>query len=132
MATGRVAKIDAQRTAMGSELLDVKYPQSMPARETVHRHQRKVREVLMVNRVELIFLDKPLEMREFECDHPLRRQQLRHSRSEVVEIGDLRQHVVADDEIGPTLPRREPPGEVQSEELNQRWNVLSAGGLGYI
>ena len=55
----------------------------------------------MIDRVELVLVDEPLEMRKLERDHTVRRQKMRHPCGEVVEIGDLRQHIVADDEIGP-------------------------------
>ena len=56
--------------------------------------------MLVVDGVELVLVDQPLEMRELERDHALGLQQTRDAGDEVVEVGNLRQHVVADDEIG--------------------------------
>jgi len=69
------------------------------------------------NRVELIFFDQPFEMWKFKCDNPVRRQQTGHPGGEVVEIGHLRQYVIADDEIGHAAFRYETPGETQPEKM---------------
>ena len=61
----------------------------------------------MVDGVELVLLDQADQMREFERDDTLRLQEDLHAGDEVVEIRNLRQHVVADDQIGldPLLQR---------------------------
>ena len=78
----------------------------------------------MINGVKLILLDQPFEMWKFKCDNPVRRQQTGHSGGEVVEIGHLRQYVIADDEIGHAAFRYETPGETQSEKIDQCWTFL--------
>ena len=45
-------------------------------------------------------LDQPLQMRKFERDHAFGLQEHAHAGDEVVEVRNLRQHVVADDEVG--------------------------------
>src|SRR5882724_2536600 len=88
--------------------------------------------MLMINRVELIFFDQPFEMWKFKCDNPVRRQQTGHPGGEVVEIGHLRQYVIADDEIGHAAFRYETPGETQPEKIDQCWNILAPSGFGHV
>ena len=82
--------------------------------------------MLVIDRVELVFVDQPLEVRKLERDHPVRRQQMRHARSEVVEIRDLRQHIVADDEIGLPSLGHKALRKLQAEEFDKRRNILLA------
>ena len=65
----------------------------------------------MINGVELVFLDQTLQMGKFQCDHPVWRQQTRHSSGEVIEIGHLRQYIVADNEVGHVAFRDKTPSE---------------------
>ena len=85
---------------MGGKLLDIEYLEPVTAGKPIDRDKRKIREMLMIDRVKLVLLDQALNMRKLERDHTVRGKQVRHPCSEVVEIGNLRQHVVADDEIG--------------------------------
>ena len=59
----------------------------------------------MVDGVELVLRDQPLEVRELERDHALRLEQARHAADEVVEVGHLREDVVGDDQVGRAGPR---------------------------
>ena len=93
-------EIDAQRSTMRSKLLDIKYPQAVPTREPIDREKRKVRKMFMINRIELVLDHETFEMREFQRNDALRRQQHGHSGGKVVEIRNLRQDVISDDQIG--------------------------------
>jgi len=70
----------------------------------------------MINRVELIFFDQPFEMWKFKCDNPSGANRQAIPAVKVVEIGHLRQYVIADDEIGHAAFRYETPGETQPEK----------------
>ena len=124
------AEIDPQRAAMGRDLLDVEHLEAVARGHALDRDQREVGEVLVIDGVELVLVDQRLEMRELERDDALRRQQMRHAGDEVVEVGHLRQHVVADDEVGGLAFGDEPLGEADAEELDQRRDVLLARDLG--
>src|SRR5262245_23895504 len=93
------AQIDAQGPAMGRKLLDVEHLEPVAASQPVDGNERKIREMLMIDRVELVVLDQSFEMRELERDDSVRSQQVGHSRRKVIEIRNLRQHIVADDKI---------------------------------
>ena len=53
----------------------------------------------MVDRIELVVLDQTLQMRKFERNDAFGLQKQADAGHEVVEIGNLGQHVIADDEI---------------------------------
>ncbi len=126
------AEIDPQRSAMRRELLDVEHLEAVPPRQAIDRDEREVREMLMIDGVELVLVDQPLEMRKLERDHAVRRQQMRHAGGEVVEVRHLRQHIVADDEVGLLAFGGEPLRERETEEFDQRRNVLSPRHFGHV
>src|SRR5262245_10850420 len=88
--------------------------------------------MLVIDRVELVFVDKPLKMWELERDHTVRGEKMRHPCGEVVEIGDLRQHIVAYDEVGPPTLGLKALGALRAEKLNESWNTFLARGFGDI
>src|SRR6516162_1041395 len=113
------AEVDPQRSPMSREILDVKHLQAMLSCEAIDRG-------------ELIPVYEPLKMGDLECDHTVRRKQMRHSCGEVVELRDLRQHIVADDEIcSPTLGH-ELLRKLQAEKLDESGNILLARRFGHI
>src|ERR1700746_2724935 len=65
----RVAGIDTERTAMSLEFFDVKNLQSMRLQDSNCSEQREIREVFMVNGVELVVFDQPQQMGEFQGDY---------------------------------------------------------------
>ena len=50
--------------------------------------------------LELHLADQAQQVRELHRDHPARFQQHGETGDEVVQVGDVRQHVVADEEVG--------------------------------
>ena len=84
----------------------------------------------MVDRVELVPLHEADEVRELQRHDAVRLEQDLQARDEVVEVGHLGQHVVADDEVGPASLRRELPGRRLAEELDQGRDALLLGRLG--
>src|SRR5262249_13841371 len=123
----RAAEINPKRPAMGQKVLDVENPEPMLARQPVNGDHRKIREMLVVNGIELIVFDEPLKVRKLQSDHAVGGQQVRHSGGEIIEIRHLCQNVVADHQVcAPSLGDkllREP----QAEELDQGGNSLLAG-----
>src|SRR5271170_5669595 len=88
--------------------------------------------MLMIDRIELIFLDEPLKMGELECDYTIWCKQMHHSCGEVVKIRNLRQYIVADNEIGPPTLGHELLRKLQAEELDESRNILLACRFGDI
>src|SRR5207247_1577673 len=67
-----VARIDAQRAAVGGELLDVEEGQSVSGENPLDRQQREIREMLVIDRIELVLLDEPHQVRELDGGHTAR------------------------------------------------------------
>src|SRR5262245_25615688 len=88
--------------------------------------------MLVIDGVELVLGNKPLKMWELECDHTVRSQKVGHPRGKVVEIGDLRHHIVPDDKVGPPALGHELLRERQAEELNNSGYILLARRFGHI
>ena len=74
---------------MRRQRLDVDRYQSVGCGEPLQRNKREVREVLVIDRVELVLGDQALEMRNLDGDDALRRQEKRHAGDEVVELAEL-------------------------------------------
>ena len=71
----------------------------------------------MVDRVELALFDEPDQVREFEGQHTLVREDPCQAGSEVVEVGDVGEDVVAHEQVRSTSLRHQPIGEGFPEEL---------------
>ena len=88
--------------------------------------------MLVVNRVELILRHEPHQMGELQRDHPAWGEHDFHSGDEVVDVGHLREHVVADEQVGlPSLGDERARG-LAPEELEERRHPSGNGGLGDI
>ncbi len=83
----------------------------------------------MVDRVVLEVLDQLREMRELEGRRSVRGEQRRDPRSEVVDVGHLREDVVAQHEVGPARLLCKLPSELRAEELHDRRNAARDRGL---
>src|ERR1700738_3768990 len=88
--------------------------------------------MLVIDGVELVLVNEPLKMGELERDHTIRSQQMHHSRSEIVEIGDLGEHIVANDEVCPPTLGHELLCELPAEKLDEGRNILLARGFCHI
>ena len=67
-----VARIDSQRTAMSFQFLDIDHRKTVTRQ---HRHrgaERKIRIMLMINRVELAAVDETQQVRELQRDDATR------------------------------------------------------------
>ena len=95
-----MARVDAQRSAVGGNFLDVEDAQAVGGEDAARGGEREVREVLVVDGVELVLFDEAREVRELHRDDAVGLQQLLDPGHEVVEVGHLGQHVVADHEVG--------------------------------
>src|SRR5207247_8497014 len=102
-----MAGIDAERASMRLQLLHIEHHELVRREESLHRQQREVREVLVVNGVELIACNQPHQMRKLYRDHPTGRQQNPQSGNEVVEGGYLGEHVIPDQQVSPPAAGRD-------------------------
>src|SRR6267378_3598269 len=118
---------NAQGATMGGQLLHIKERQAMCSKDLLGCEKGEIGEVFMVNGVELIFFHQPLKMREFHGDYAMRFQQDLHSRNKIVQIGNLREYVVAKKQIRLLAGCHQFPGRFSSKELHQRRDTLLHG-----
>ena len=100
---------------MGVKRFHVEHSQSVRVQHPLGGEERKVRKVLVIDRVELALLDELHQMRKLQGDHAVRRQQLFQTRHEVVEVGHVGQDVVADEKICAPILVENICGSVTSE-----------------
>src|SRR5437867_5231125 len=106
---------------MRLQLLHIEHHELVRREESLHRQQREVREVLVVNGVELIACNQPHQMRKLYRDHPTGRQQNPQSGNEVVEGGYLGEHVIPDQQVSPPAAGSPLPGRLPPKELYPGW-----------
>ena len=114
------------------QLLDIDQLQPVPRCHRVDRDQREIREMLVIDRVELVFLDQFFEVGEFQGHDAFRLQKAGDSGDEIIEIGNLGQDVVARNEIGAAPFGDELFGEADAEEVDNGLDTFRAGRLGDI
>ena len=108
--------VDAQRAAMAPQFLDVEDSQAVRGEDALRRAQREIREMLVVDRVELVLGDEPHEMRKLDRRDAPRREQGGDAGDEGIDVGHLRQHIVGDDEVGGLAGGAQtPPGRLVEE-----------------
>ena len=114
---------------MRPELLDVDDAHVHAGKEGVQDEQREIREVLVVDRVELVLGDQPKQVRHLDRDDPLGLQEDLQALDEVEQPGHVREHVVARDEVGFDTACAEPLCGLGAEEGHLRGNPLGDGRL---
>ena len=123
-----VREIDAQRAAVRRQLLDVEQLQTVARGEPLDRRRARSRRSA---RGRWCRTGSPRSAAR-RCGNSsvidaLRLQQARHAGDEVVEVRHLRQHVVADDEVGRACPRATSRSrQLDAEELDQGRDALAA------
>ncbi len=114
---------------MSPQLLDVDDAHLHAGEEGVEDQQREIREVLVVDRVELVLGDQPKQVRHLDRDDPLWLQEDLQALDEVEQPRYVREHVVARDEVGLDTARAEPLRCFGAEEGHLRGNPLVDGRL---
>ena len=117
---------------MRRQLLDVEEPQAVRGEDLSRGEQREVREVLVVDRVELRLLDQAQQVRELHRDAPPGVEQELEAGDEVVEVRHVGEHVVADDQVGRRALVGEPRAELRAEERDQRRDAVRLGDRGHV
>jgi len=88
--------------------------------------------MFVIDRIELIALYKPHEVREFHRNHPVRLKENLHPSDKIVEVWDLGQDIVSYNEISLTLFCTELMRRRRTEEGDYRGDPLGEGSLSYI
>src|SRR5271154_818078 len=89
--------VDAQRAAMRRNFIDIEERQTMGCEDLFSCRERKIGEVLVINGVELVLLYQAQEVGEFHGDKAVGLKQEFHAGNEVVDIRNLREHVIAEE-----------------------------------
>ena len=103
---------------MALQLIDVEDLEAVRGQHLAAGEEREVREVLVVDRVELIALHEPQQVRDLDGHDPAGRQQGLHAAHEVVQVRHVGHHVVRHQQVGAPSLRRQPAGQVATEELH--------------
>ena len=114
---------------MRPQLLDVVDLEAMGAKDLGGRPEREVREVLVVDRVVLEPVEQAEQMREFERRGSVFAEEDLDARDEVVQIGNLRQDVVADDQARALALVHEGLSRGAAEEIDERRHAALLGSL---
>ena len=90
----RVTEKDAQRAAVGRQLINIGQGQAVLREELLHHAERELREVLVINCIELVVLDQAQEVREPERRDPIRREKDSEAFGKIMQLRHVREHVV--------------------------------------
>ena len=89
------------------QLLDVDDGETGRGQHALRRQQREVGVVLVVDRVVLVALDEPQQVRDLDADRAVVGDERAQALGEVDDVGHVGEHVVRDDEVGaPRAVRR--------------------------
>lgn len=127
-----VLGVDPQGAAVRRKLFHVVYLQVVRPEDLGSGGKGEVREVLVVDRVVLDRLQQAQQVRELEGDRTFVPQEDPRAGNEVVQVGDLGEHVVADDQAGAPLLGRQLPGGLPAEEGDESRHAAFLGGGGDI
>ena len=119
----------AQGAAMRRQFLDVESDKTVRGQNALHRHEREIGKVLVIDRVELQFADEVQDVRKFEGRDAARLENFRKSGDEFADIGNMRQHIVGRSEIGGKAPRRQFAGRLFAEKGDFRRHAFGARRL---
>src|SRR5713226_3034201 len=117
---------------MRGQLFDVKQHQPERIQNLFRSQQGEVREMLMVDRVKLILLDQLQQVRELERQNPSGLEQDLDSSNKVAEIGNLRQNIVADQQIRLFTLRSQLSSQPLAKKLHQCRNLLLLGNFRHV
>src|SRR4029079_6345246 len=95
-----MARVDAQRTPVRRQPLHVKERQPMVTEDGAYRGEGKIAEVLVVDGIERVVAHQFQQVRELHRDETILAQQQLQSGDKIVEGGNVRQHVIAQQQVG--------------------------------
>ena len=105
-------------------LLDIEHLQAVMREDLGECRERVIAEVLVVDRVELIEPQQVQHVMEFERRHPGRLEQYLEAGNEVVDVRNVRDHVVGRHQVGAYAFRGECLGRVAPKKAYDYGYVL--------
>src|ERR1700733_10276518 len=118
------AGVHAEGTAVGRQLLYVKDAQAVCFHDAHGREHRKIREVLVVDRVKFVVFDQSQQVGKLQGQNPLRFQQDFKPFDKIIEVRDLRQYVVSANQVGRAALGHKFACNLDAEETHERWNSV--------
>src|ERR1051326_5571403 len=88
----------------------------MRGKDALDGRERKIEEMLMINRVELHAGDEPDEVRTFDGQYAVFSQKLAQARHEIIDRRHMRKHIVGGNEIGRSTLRNDALGRFLAKE----------------
>src|SRR5438045_2284463 len=89
----------AQGPTMNGQPLHMKNLQPVPFEQRFERGQAEIKNMLVVNRVELALLDKIGGVRELKDDSALRLEQRAQTRNKIIRVWRMSKNIVAQDQV---------------------------------
>jgi hypothetical protein len=123
---------NSQRAAVNGNWFHLKNLELMFGEERLERGQGEIINVLVINGVELVFLNQIDRVREFEDDASARLEQDAESFDEIVYVGGVGENVVAEDQIRWFARGPELLSQRLTEEIDYSFDSIFAGDSGDI
>ena len=109
---------------MRRQFFHVKDQESVSFEDLAGGQKRKIREMFMVNRIELVACNQLQQMRKLHRNDALLAQDELHAADEVADIGHLCEHVVPDEQVGHCSFSNQLARRLTAEEGHACWNAL--------
>src|SRR5262249_16963020 len=112
--------------------LDVEQHQAVVSEDPLHRREREIRKVLVIDGVELILVHQLEQMRKLHRDDAARSQQTAHPGDEIVDVGNVREDVVAEQKVRLAVVRGDRDRTLDAEEPNDGRYAFGDGDLRHV
>ena len=123
-----MARMNAKAAAVSGQLFHIRYSQSGSTKNLRNRQERQVREMFVINGVKLCVLDELHQMRELQRDRSSGFQHGFQSTRKVVDVGNMRKHIVANDQIRGPAGLGKPLSHGFAEEFSNHGDPDLLGG----
>src|SRR6185503_7556056 len=120
-----MARVDSQGATVGRNFFDIEDRESVGEKNLLDRSKGQVGKMLVVNRVELIFVHEPHQMRELHGNHSRALQQHLQACDKVVDVGYMCEDIISEQQIGLFSLRDKLTGGFYTEEFNERRNSFA-------
>src|SRR5579885_298253 len=117
---------------MRRQLLHVEKREPVSRQNPLGGEQREIREVLVVDGVELVVLDEPQQVRELQRQNTGRFQKNPETFHEIVQVRYLRENVIPQNQLGAKLLCGQFRRQLGAEKLHQGWDPLVRGHLCHV
>src|SRR5690606_38836129 len=114
------------------QLVNVEEHQAVVFEDPFHRAKREIREVFVIDGIELISFYQPQEVGEFHSDYTVGLQEHLHTAYQVIDIRNVGQHVVTDQQVGLAVFLLQGLSGFNTEEAYLCADALLDGILGHV